>query len=238
MSSEALGAPVLVIGTAHVIDLAAPLRTVLTDRPLDGIAVELDAERAPMVLGPSPTAPRRGGVPLFARLWSIMQRRLGAELGGDVPGAEMRAAAEVAQARKIPLFLIDDPIRMTLGRMLATMPFKERVSLLVGSIVGVFLPARVVRSQIEEYVDEPGALIAELREASPTIVRVLIDERNEHMADRLAHLRSHGAARLAAIVGDAHVTGLRVALGQRGVPTEGLPFRELRQLKAPSASPA
>jgi pheromone shutdown protein TraB len=233
-----LGEPVLVVGTAHVIDLADPLRSVLTQRALDGIAVELDAERAPMVLRPSSGVPQRGSVPLFARLWSLMQRRLGAQLGGDVPGAEMRAAAEVAQSKKVPLYLIDDPIRLTLSRLVGSMPFKERVSLLFGSIIGLVLPARVVQSQIEEYVDQPGALISELREASPTIVRVLIDERNEHMADRLAHLRSHGALRLAVIVGDAHVTGLRLALGQRGIPTEGLPFKELRQLKGPSTIPS
>jgi pheromone shutdown protein TraB len=234
--SEGLGAPVLVIGTAHVVDLADPLRSVLSSRPLDGIAIELDPERAPLVLAPVPGASRPGHVPLFARLWGLLQRRLGAELGGGAPGSEMRAAASVARERGLPLFLIDDPIRATLARLLSTMPFKERVALLAGSIVGLFVPARVVNSQIEEYVDQPSDLIAEMRRASPTIVRVLIDERNEHMADRVRDLRDRGIVRLAVVVGDAHVTGLRIALGARAVPTEGLPFRELRALRGPSSS--
>ncbi|HTW56304.1 MAG TPA: TraB/GumN family protein [Thermoplasmata archaeon] len=238
MAAAALGAPVLVIGTAHVIDLAGPLRSVLGDRPLDGIAVELDAERAPAVLGPKPAGGRARDVPLFARLWGLLQRRLGAELGGGAPGAEMRAAADVARARGLPLFLIDDPIRATLARLLATMPFKERVTLVAGAVVGLFVPARVVSGQLEHYVDEPTEMIAELRRASPTIARVLIDERNEHMADRVATIRARGAGRLAVVVGDAHVTGLRIALGQRGVPTEGLPFRDLRGLRGPSSSPS
>lgn len=238
MATGALGAPVLVIGTAHVIDLAGPLRSVLGGRPLDGIAVELDAERAPAVLGPRRDGPRARNVPLFARFWGLLQRRLGAELGGGAPGAEMRAAAAVARERGLPLFLIDDPIRATLARLIATMPFKERVTLVVGSLLGLFVPARAISERLEEYVDEPTDLIAELRQASPTIARVLIDERNEHMADRLAHLRTQGAARIAVVVGDAHVTGLRIALGERGVPSEGLSFRELRALRGPSATPS
>lgn len=238
MAAATLGTPVLVIGTAHVVDLAGPLSTVLGDRPLDGIAVELDAERAPAVLGSGPTGGRPRDLPLFARLWGLLQRRLGAELGGGPPGAEMRAAAAVARQRGLPLFLVDDPIRATLARLLATMPFKERVTLIAGAVLGLFIPARTVSKQLEAYVDEPTEMIAELRRASPTIARVLIDERNDHMAERLALIRSRGAGRLAVVVGDAHVNGLRIALGQRGVPTEGLPFRELRGLRGPSSSPA
>jgi pheromone shutdown protein TraB len=67
---------------------------------------------------------------------------------------------------------------------------------------------------------------------------VLIDDRNEHMADRLAELRARGFGRLAVVVGDAHVIGLRRALEHRGVPVETLPFRELRAAtgSAPNAS--
>ena len=238
MAAATLGVPILVIGTAHVVDLAGPLRSVLGGRPLDGIAVELDAERAPTVLGPIAPTGRARDVPLFARLWGLLQRRLGAELGGGAPGSEMRAAAAVARERGLPLFLVDDPIRATLSRLIATMPFKERVTLVAGAVLGLFVPARTVSNQLEQYVDEPTEMIAELRQASPTIARVLIDERNEHMADRLATIRAHGAGRLAVVVGDAHVNGLRIALGQRGVPTEGLPFRELRGLTGPSSSPS
>jgi pheromone shutdown protein TraB len=231
-------APVLLIGAAHVVDLAEPLRRILGPRPLDGVAIELDPERARVLLGPDAPDRARGGVPLYARLWGLVQRRLGAEIGGGMPGAEMQAAAAVARERSLPLFLIDDPIRDTLRNLVLSMPVKERVTLLVSAVVGLFIPARVVERELDRYVESPEEYTGELRRASPTMARVLIDERNEHMADRLTQLRGRGFGRLAVVVGDAHVSGLKSALQRRGIPVETVPFRDLRAVtaSAPSAS--
>jgi pheromone shutdown protein TraB len=228
--------PVLVIGTAHVVDLEAPIRRALAGRPLDGIAVELDAERAHALLQPPAKPGAARGVPFVARLWSILQKRIGSDLGGGLPGGEMRTAAAIARERSLPLFFVDDPIRFSLARLIATMPFKERVLLLGGALLGLFVPSRVVKDQMEEYAERPEAVVEELRRASPTIARVLIDERNEHMADRLADARHRGFVRLAVVVGDAHVPGLAEALARRGVPAERIPFAALRQLRAPSST--
>jgi pheromone shutdown protein TraB len=220
--------PVLLIGAAHVVDLAEPLRRVLGPRTLDGVAIELDPERASALLSADSSGRRRSGGPLIARLWGLVQRRLGAEIGGGTPGAEMRAAAAVARERGLPVFLIDDPIRETLRRLVGSMPVKERVTLLVGALVGLFVPARVVEREMDRYVASPEAYAGELRRVSPTVARVLLDDRNEHMADRLADLRARGFGRLAAVVGDAHVAGLTRALHRRGIPVETVPFRDLR----------
>ncbi len=228
MYARTTEAPVLLIGAAHVVDLAEPLRRVLGDRPLDGIAIELDAERAEALFAPGGPRTARRGAPLFVRFWSILQRRLGAEIGGGIPGAEMQAAATFARERGLPVFLIDDPIRVTLVHLVRSMPVKERVLLLVSAFVGLFVPARVVEREMDRYVDAPEAYASELRHASPTIARVLLDDRNEHMADRLLGIRRQGYGCVAAVVGDAHLAGLRSALRRRGVPSEAIPFRDLR----------
>ncbi|HYB63499.1 MAG TPA: TraB/GumN family protein [Thermoplasmata archaeon] len=232
-------APVLLVGVAHVVDLAEPIRRTLDGRVLDGIALELDPERASVLLGPEGgSAHRPRGVPLMARLWAHLQRRLGAELGGGAAGEEMKVAARCANDRQLPLFLIDDPIRMTLTRLLNALPLRERVNLLVGALVGLFVPARVVEREMDRYVAQPDEFAAELREASPTLARVLLDDRNEHMAGRLAALRSRGYGRVAAVVGDAHLPGLAAALRHRGVPVETVTLRDLRGITAPSSSPS
>jgi pheromone shutdown protein TraB len=234
--ASTLEGPVLLVGVAHVVDLETPLREVLGSRTLDGIAVELDPERAQALLaegGPQ----RRGGGPLFARLWSRIQRRLGDQIGGGEPGGEMLVAARVARERGLPLFLIDDPIRATLLELVRTMPFKERVQLLVGAFVGLFVPARVVEREMDRYVGEPEVYTEELRRASPTLAHVLLDERNEHMADRLRAIRSRGYGRIAVVIGDAHRTGLGSALERRGIPVESIPFRDLRGPRGPSPHP-
>ena len=228
--------PVLLLGAAHVVDLEAPLRRELDARTLDGVAIELDAERAAALFSEDGGARSSRGAPLFARLWARVQRRLGAEIGGGVPGAEMKVAARLAKERNLPLFLIDDPIRVTLIELVRTMPFKERVMLLAGSVAALFIPAGLVEREMDRYSDEPAAYTAELRRASPTLARVLLDDRNEHMADRLTALRNRGYGRIAVVVGDAHLDGLRAALGRRGVPVETIPLQQLRGPTGPSPS--
>jgi len=227
-------APVLLLGSAHVVDLSEPLRRVLTERPLDGIAVELDPERAEALMSPQGPGRGSGSAPLFARLWGIVQRRLGSQIGAGVPGAEMKVAIGVGRERRLPVFLIDDPIRVTLTNLVRSMPFKERVTLLASAAIGLFLPSRVVEREMDRYAESPDDYTAELRRASPTTAKVLLDDRNEHMADRLATLRQQGFGRLAAVVGDAHLDGLRSALGRRGVPSEVVRFSQLKAATAPS----
>jgi pheromone shutdown protein TraB len=239
MYARTTEAPILLLGAAHVVDLADPLRRVLGERTLDGVAVELDAERAEALFRPEGELRRRAQGPLFARLWSLIQRRLGSEIGGGVPGAEMKAAARYARERQLPLFLIDDPIRATLVSLVRSLPVKERVGLLIGAFVGLFVPARVVEREMDRYVESPEEYAAELRRASPTLARVLIDDRNEHMAERLRQLRGSGYGRIAVVVGDAHLPGLKSALRARGIPAESISFGELRgtTASAPSSSP-
>ncbi len=228
--------PVLLVGVAHVVDLERPLRALLGNRTLDGIALELDAERAAALLQEGAPASRSGG-PVFARLWSMVQRRLGDQIGGGPPGGEMRVAARIARERGLPVFLIDDPIRATLVELVRTMPLKERVQLFVGAFVGLFVPARVVEREMDRYAGEPEAYTAELRRASPTLAHVLLDERNDHMAERLGALRARGYGRLAVVVGDAHRSGLGTALNRRGIPVESVAFRDLRPATASGPVP-
>src|SRR5579862_491126 len=99
MLSSTLQAPVLLIGAAHVVDLNGPIRGALAERPLDAIAVELDTERANAIFNPQPETARSAGSPLFLRLWSTVQRRLGEQIGAGVPGAEMKTASDLARER-------------------------------------------------------------------------------------------------------------------------------------------
>jgi pheromone shutdown protein TraB len=226
--SSTAEAPVLLIGSAHVVDLEPALRRVLVGRPLDAVALELDTERANHLLAPTAEpAIHAADVPIFLRLWAHLQRRLGQEIGGGMAGAEMRVAADIARERKLPILLIDDPIRDTLAALLRSLSFKERISLVLGSLVGLVLPARVVERQLDRYNESPEPFLEEVRRAYPSVSRVLLDDRNEHMADRLVEARQKGLGRVAAVVGDAHVRGLADALRRRGVLVETIPLGEL-----------
>jgi pheromone shutdown protein TraB len=227
--ASTLEAPILLLGAAHVVDLAAPLRATLGARPLDAIALELDAERAQAVIsgpGPGASPPPRRETPVLLRLWARIQRRLGTQLGAGA-GAEMREAATVARERGLPLFLIDDPLTQTVGRLFRSMGMRERIQLLLGGFAGLAIPSRLVERQLDRYTEAPGDYLEEIRRSFPGVARVLLDERNEHMAERLDALRARGFGRIAVVVGDAHLPGLAAALKRRGVPVESVSLGEL-----------
>jgi len=219
---------IVLLGSAHVVDLSGPIRDRLSALPLQAVALELDAERAAVLGEPSnATSRRRGSVPPLIRLWGMLQRRLGAELGQGA-GGEMRAAAQFAKEKRIPIFLIDDPFNLTVRRLLGSLSPSERVRLLLGAVLGLVIPARSVKRELDHYSEAPTDYTDQIRSTFPTVARVLIDERNEHMAGRLEELWRRGIRQIAVVVGDAHVAGLAEALRKRQLPVETVSFGELR----------
>jgi pheromone shutdown protein TraB len=229
---------ILLLGSAHVVDLSGPIRERLDALPLQAVALELDAERAAVLEGPpGASSAKRGSVPPLIRLWGMLQRRLGAELGQGA-GGEMRAAAQFAKEKHLPVFLIDDPFNQTIRSLLGSLSFPERVRLLLGAVLGLVIPARTVQRELDHYSEAPTDYTEQIREAFPTVARVLIDERNEHMAGRLEEIWRRGIRQIAVVVGDAHVPGLAAALRKRQLPVETVSFGELRvPTTAPSAIP-
>ena len=219
---------ILLLGSAHVVDLAGPIRERLGELPLQAVALELDPERAGVLEDPSGASPKsRPSVPPLIRLWGLLQRRLGAQLGHGA-GGEMRAAAGFARERNIPVFLIDDPFDQTIRRLLASMSPNERIRLIAGAVLGLVIPARAVKRELDHYSEAPEEYTDQIRTSFPSVARVLIDERNEHMAGRLEEMWHRGLRQIAVVVGDAHVPGLAEALRRRQLPVETVSFGQLR----------
>ncbi len=225
---------ILVLGSAHVVDLAGPIRARLNSVPLQAIALELDPERAGVLEDPAQRAARpRPSVPPLIRLWGLLQRRLGQQLGQGA-GGEMRAAAGFARERQLPVFLIDDPFDQTIRRLLAALSPNERLRLLAGAVLGLVIPVRTVKRELDHYSEAPEEYTEQIRANFPSVAHILIDERNEHMAGRLEEMWRRGLRHIAVVVGDAHVPGLAEALRRRQLPVETVSFGELR---SPATAP-
>ena len=210
---------ILLVGVAHVIDLRQSLKKVLQDFAPTAVAIELDPDRFQALMerekdkaAGRPPAPREGA-PLLLRVWASVQDRLAADLG-DIPGSEMLAAYSTAQEMKVPLFLVDDPIRQVAPRLMNSLSLKERVGLMLSSIIALITPSRVVQKGLEQYTQDRESYVQAMREQFPNLARVLIDERNLHMAQRLEAL-SGQYSKVVAVVGDAHLSGLEGLLRNR-----------------------
>jgi pheromone shutdown protein TraB len=241
---------VLLVGVAHVLDLEKGLDRVLGAFHPQALAVELDAERARLLQervaekaqGGSGERPGRGasGAPMLLRLWAHLQDRFAADMGG-VPGEEMLQAAAFARERNLPCFLVDDALSQVAPRLLSSLSGKEKVRLLVSTAIALVIPTRMVQGGIDEYSAHRDEYLGAMRQQYPTLTRVLLDERNLHMAARIQSLAQR-YGRVAAVVGDAHVAGLSQVLAAGGVGVERAHLETVVQeegaTRAPSAPTA
>jgi HSP20 family molecular chaperone IbpA len=187
---------VVLVGTAHVSERsAAEVRDAVRDEEPDVVAVELD--------------PRR---------YEKVRQQDDTTYGGD-----MAAAVEEAEARGVPVALIDRELSVTLRRFWDELSLFERVKT-AGAVVAAFLgiggvsvdeiDRAIEEDRVEGYVDE-------LREFSPGGARVIIDERDAYMASRLLELEG----KVVAVVGAGHEDGIRRYLENPGeipdVPGDG-----------------
>ncbi len=212
---------ITLLGIGHVFDLEASVRTAIQRRAPRVVALELDPARFAYLMDRSPRPTR---LSLFGLL-ALFQSRIAEQYGVQV-GDEMVAAAKAAREIGCEVALIDEDSRSTLLRAMRSMTFAERVRLLMSGVAGLFVRKEKVEKELDRfYQDERGYLEQFAREL-PTLKRVLIDERDAHMADALRQLHAT-KGEVVAVVGDGHVEGLGRLL--HDVPLEVVRLRELQK---------
>ena len=216
----------LLVGTAHVLELALPLERVLRTFNPGVVALELDRERWAALR--APMRPHRG--PLLLRLLASLQERLGEMLGAP-PGSDMLAAGRTAQRLGARVALVDLPIGPTLQRAWRALSWRERLALareLAPLLAGADLLTTGLATD-----DNPIATgdfsreLAEFAHRFPSLQRELIDRRDHYMARRLVALLRDGQ-RVAAVVGEGHLAGLARRLDR--VSPQVVPLRRLLEL--------
>ncbi|MFW6448292.1 MAG: TraB/GumN family protein [Halobacteriota archaeon] len=214
---------ITVVGTAHVSRHSVDeVRETIADREPDVVAVELDAGRYRQLKGETPEdldpadLLKGGTVAQLLAYWmlSYLQARLGERF--DVkPGADMRAAIEEAEARALPVALVDRDIQVTIQRLWARMRLREKVRLVGSLILGVAGLGRSASAGLEALEDDGSltdidvvtALLEEFRRFSPGGAEALIDERDAYIAHQLLALKRQGQD-VVAVVGKGHEAGI------------------------------
>ncbi len=212
---------ITLLGVGHVFDLGASVRAAIQRRAPKVVALELDPARFAFLMNRTP----RGARPSIFGLLAQFQSRIAEQYGVEV-GSEMVAAANAAREIGSEIALIDQDSRVTLSRAWQEMSFAERVRLVVFSISGLFVRKRRVEAELDRFYRDERGYVEQFAKELPTVKRVLIDERDAHMADALRQLhRSKGE--VVAVVGDGHVEGLGRLL--QDVPLEVVRLRQLQQ---------
>jgi len=208
---------IYILGTAHVSeDSIRKVEEVINEIDPDLIAVELDSERFLALINEEDNNLKNVniwkvlksgdiGLFLFHTILASFQKEIG-EKFNIKPGSEMKRAVELAKLYKKPLYLIDRPIDITLRRALGSMPLKEKLKLFYQLFEGGDIK-ELDKKSIREMINNAQELVEILKDLSPTLYRVFVDERDKYMAKNIFDT-SIGRKKILVVVGAGHVKGI------------------------------
>ncbi|MDR3389723.1 MAG: TraB/GumN family protein [Rudaea sp.] len=228
------GVEYTLLGTAHVSRASVTaVRSLIGTGDFDAIAVELCDTRYRALRDREAwrnldllQVIREGKAGMVAAnlALSAYQRRL-AEQFGIEPGAEMKAAADLAEECQRPLWLVDREISVTLRRAYRSVGFWDRLGILPGLVASLFERGEVAEADIEKlkHGDMLQSAFSEFAQQSEPLFRSLIGERDIFMTARLREESAkHPCKRVLVVIGAGHLAGIQRELQEQQDPPEAL----------------
>lgn len=232
---EANGRQIVLVGTAHVSRQSAELAgsVIEAERP-DTVCVELCASRYQSIRNSEQwrqmdivrvVKEKKAFLLLANMMLTAFQKRIGEKLGVR-PGQEMIRAMDAAEAAGAQVCLADRDVTVTLSRTWrGTGPWKK-IKLLFQLLISMGGIDDIDEKAVEEMKKEDilQSLLSELEKTHPSIRKILIDERDQYLAQKI---RSAPGRKIVAVVGAGHVPGIRRYIDQEIdlVPLETVPPR-------------
>lgn len=226
------GCEYTLLGTAHVSRASvAAVRAAIESGEYDAVAVELCDSRYRAMHDPEAwrnldlwrvIRDGKAGMVAANLALSAYQRRL-AEQFGIEPGAELKAAADLAAERGLPLWLIDREISITLKRAYRSVGFGDRMGIVSGLIASLFERGEISEEDIEKLKqgDMLQSAFSEFAAQSEPLYRSLIGERDAFMAARLREqCGKNPQRRVLAVVGAGHLAGIARELAAQSTAPE------------------
>ena len=211
---------IILVGTAHISAESVELvhQVIERERP-DCVCIELDERRYRALIEKSRwegldlrqvIRDRQLATLMLNFLLSSYQKRLGGKLG-VMPGSELLEAAHSAERLHIPVALVDRDIRITLRRAWSALSFFDKAKLLSSALMGLVEEQQLDEAELRRIRERDvlSELMNELGRVMPALRRVLIDERDAYLAQRI---RETEGKKVVVVVGAGHVLGMRVAL--------------------------
>ncbi len=205
------------MGTAHISQESVDLvKTVIEQEQPDCVCLELDDQRYQALSQKKKWQSldlkkiiknKQLSTLLVSLLMASYQKRLGGTLGVK-PGAELLAAAETANQFQIPISLCDRDVRITLRRAWKSTSFLKKGYLLSSLLVSLFDKEEITEEKLAELKqkDVLSELMDEMGETLPDLKRVLIDERDVFLIEKI---KTSPGKRIVAVVGAGHVAGMK-----------------------------
>lgn len=207
---------VVLVGTAHISQESVELvKKVIEQEQPDCVCLELDEKRYQALTQKKQWQSldlktiiknKQLSTLLVSLLMASYQKRLGGKLG-VTPGAELLMAARTAKDMQIPISLCDRDVRITLRRAWKSTSFFKKGYLLASLLGSLFDKSEISEEKLKELKqkDVLTELMQEMGDALPDLKRVLIDERDLYLVEKI---KSSPGKRVVAVVGAGHVEGM------------------------------
>ena len=214
------GREIFLVGTAHISRHSVDLvRQVIANEAPDCVCIELDEKRYEslsqrkrwVTLNIKEIIYKKQLATLLVNLiLASYQKKLGEQLG-VLPGTELLEAARAAEEQGVAIALCDRDVRITMRRAWHATGFWKKGYLMATLMASLFETTELTEEKLAELrgTDMLSELMEELGAAMPQLKRVLIDERDTFLAEKI---KAATGQRLVAVVGAGHVTGIKAAL--------------------------
>ncbi|MBO4920056.1 MAG: TraB/GumN family protein [Erysipelotrichaceae bacterium] len=181
----------------------------------DSICIELDSQRYEKLKHPDDwrnsdivkvVKEKQVGFLLVNVILSSFQKRIAKSMDSS-SGAEMMEGIRQAEERNIPLVMADRPVKTTFSRIWYQLSAVEKVKVISGIITAIFEDEDISEEDIARLkeADALEAALLEIGQQFPTVKRVLVDERDQYLCDKI---RNAPGNRTVAIIGAAHAGGI------------------------------
>jgi len=217
---EVNGRRIYLVGTAHISRESVDLvREVIEGQRPDAVCIELDERRFKALSEQKRwegtdlreiIRKRQLATLLVNFMLASYQKRLGGKLG-VMPGSELLEASKVAKENDVPVALVDRDVRITLRRAWSALSVWKKSMLLSGILSSSFDTPDLDEEELRRIREKDvlSELMEDLGRAMPALKRVLIDERDGFLAQKI---RDTPGDCLVAVVGAGHVEGMKRAL--------------------------
>ncbi len=233
---------IILIGTGHVFNLSQALLNIFDERQPDILCIELDKQRYEGLIlkqtNPEKYHETSKNQPVVYKLLARFQDGMAKEYGVQA-GQEMITTIEYARRHNLPLAFIDMNAQMMFSKMIKKMSIREKIKMMFSGIGGFFISKKRVEKELENIQKNFDEYLNEIGKKFPTIKRVLIDERNEFMAQQLV-IANEKYKKVIAVVGDGHIPGLVDLLKKKDIIYETVRLSEIKDksVKVEDASSA
>ncbi len=208
---------ITLIGTAHVSkESVALVEKVIDEEKPDTVCVELCESRYQSLKSRDQwrntdivkvIKEKKAFLLLSHLLLASFQKRIAHKL--DIkPGEEMIRAIEAADRVNAQIHLADRDVRVTLSRTFRAMGLWDKLKLLFQIVLSFGESDEISAEDVEKMKEQDvlTAVMADIGKSFPVVSRIIIDERDQYLAQRI---REAPGEKIVAVVGAGHVAGIK-----------------------------